>query len=70
MGDCHVRRDRYGWLDFDLAQAAEYLNDTEAHVQRLWWERKIAAVKLGRKVRFRREDLDAYIAKNRLEALR
>jgi excisionase family DNA binding protein len=54
----------------DLAGAAEYLNDTEVHVQRLWWARKIAAVKLGRKVRFRKADLDEYIARRTVKALR
>ena len=53
-----------------MAGAAEYLNDTEVHVQRLWWARKIAAVKLGRKVRFRKADLDEYIARRTVKALR
>ena len=43
------------------AQAAAYLGTTERHVQRLWNERRIPAVKVGRKVRFRIRDLEAWI---------
>jgi excisionase family DNA binding protein len=42
-------------------EAAAYLGTTERHVQRLWTERRIPAVKVGRKVRFRVRDLDAWI---------
>jgi excisionase family DNA binding protein len=45
----------------DKAGAAVYLGTTERHVQRLWAERRIPAVKVGRKVRFRTRDLDAWI---------
>ncbi len=55
-------------LDYD--GAAVYLGDTPRHVERLWAERRIAAVKVGKKVRFRREDLDAYIEANRIPAVR
>lgn len=54
----------------DLAQASAYLGTTERHVKRLWQERRIAAVKVGRRVRFTEVDLDAYIEKHRHEALR
>ena len=57
-------------LDFDFKEAADYLHDTERHVQTLWWQRKITGYQVGRKVRFRKSDLDAYIESNRLEALR
>lgn len=43
------------------AQAATYLGTTERHVQRMWVERRIPAVKVGRKVRFRIRDLDKWI---------
>jgi excisionase family DNA binding protein len=46
----------------DTAQAAVYLNVDESWVLRKWWRREIPAVKVGRWVRFRRVDLDAYIA--------
>lgn len=39
-------------------QAAEYLGLTTRQVRRLWEQRKLAAVKLGRQVRFRVCDLD------------
>lgn len=52
------------------AQAAEYLGVSERHIQRLWEERRLAAVKVGRFVRWRREDLDAFIESSRIEALR
>lgn len=45
----------------DKAEAAAYLGTTERHIQRLWAERRIPAVKVGRKVRFRVRDLDAWI---------
>ena len=54
----------------DLAQAASYLGTSERHVRRLWQERRIAVVKVGRRVRFTRADLDAFIERNRHDALR
>ena len=45
----------------DKAEAAAYLNTSERHIQRLWAERRITGVKVGRKVRFRIDDLDAWI---------
>jgi excisionase family DNA binding protein len=36
----------------------------------LWSERKLAAVLVGRLVRFDREDLDAFISSRRVEAVR
>lgn len=54
----------------DIPQAAAYLSTTPRHVQRLWAERRIAGVKLGRKLRFAAADLDAFIAANRVEAVR
>jgi excisionase family DNA binding protein len=57
-------------LDYDWAGAAEYLQTTERHVRRLWSERKITGYRVGRKVRFKQGDLDDYLERNRLEALR
>ena len=54
----------------DLTQAANYLGTSERHVRRLWQERRIAVVKVGRRVRFTRSDLDAFIERNRHHALR
>jgi excisionase family DNA binding protein len=53
----------------DIPQAAAYLGTTERHIQRLWSERRITGVKIGRKVRFRAADLDAWIDANTIEAV-
>ena len=47
------------------AEAAMYLNTTERHVQELWNRREIPAIKVGRKVRFAKADLDHYIERRR-----
>jgi excisionase family DNA binding protein len=49
----------------DRAGAATYLATTERHIQDLWNRRQIPAIKVGRLVRFHRQDLDNYIAANR-----
>lgn len=49
----------------DKSQAAAYLNTSESHVYKLWNRRELTAVKVGRLVRFHRDDLDNYIAQNR-----
>ena len=54
----------------DKAGAAAYLSTTERHIERLWTERRIAGTKIGRKVRFRQRDLDAFIERSRVEAIR
>jgi excisionase family DNA binding protein len=54
----------------DLAGAAAYLNDSPRHVRSLWEHRQIAAVRIGRKVRFDPRDLDRYIESQRVEAIR
>ena len=54
----------------DQREAALYLSTTERHIRILWQERRIAAVKIGRRVRFTKEDLDAYIDRNRHQAIR
>ena len=54
----------------DLDGAARYLGVEPRMVRRLQTERKVAFVKVGRYVRFRREDLDAYVARQRVLATR
>src|ERR1700690_2064485 len=49
----------------DLAQAAKYLGTSERHLRRLLQERRHAAIKIGRRVRFTYRDLDAFIEANR-----
>jgi excisionase family DNA binding protein len=49
-------------------EAAERLNTTPRHVRRLVFQRRIAYRKLGRYVRFHPDDLDEYVAANRVEA--
>lgn len=46
-------------------EAAHYLATTTRHMRRLTLERRIPHVKLGSKVRFRRDDLDTFIKANR-----
>ena len=47
-----------------VAEAAAYLNTSERHVRRLRAEHRLRYVKVGAKLRFRRDDLDAFIAAN------
>jgi excisionase family DNA binding protein len=54
----------------DYPGAAAYLATTERHVRDLQARRQLASVRIGRLVRFRRADLDRYIAKNTVEASR
>jgi len=49
---------------------AEYLACTPRFVRKLWETRQLAGVKVGRLVRFRKEDLDAFIEAHRVEAVR
>jgi excisionase family DNA binding protein len=57
-----------GLLDYD--GAAQYLCTTPRHVRELWAKRYLAAIKVGRSVRFSKVDLDAYIAARRVDAVR
>ena len=54
----------------DYEGAAHYLCTTPRHVQELWAKRRVAAVKVGRRVRFTQADLDAFIATNRVNTPR
>jgi excisionase family DNA binding protein len=44
-----------------VKQAAEYLTVSERFIRRIRYENRIRCVKLGKHVRFRKEDLDAFI---------
>jgi len=57
-----------GLLDYE--SAACYLGTTPRHVRELWARRELAAIKVGRSVRFAKADLDAFIATNRVRAVR
>ena len=50
----------------DYEGAAHYLCTTPRHVRELWAKRHVAAVKVGRRVRFTQSDLDSFIATNRV----
>jgi excisionase family DNA binding protein len=54
----------------DYAGAARYLCTTPRHIRELWAKRYLAAIKVGRCVRFSKKDLDAFIAARRVRALR
>jgi len=54
----------------DYEAAAHYLCTTPRHVRKLWQTRRLAAVKVGRCVRFAIADLDGFIAANRVPASR
>ncbi|MGI8807411.1 MAG: helix-turn-helix domain-containing protein [Acidimicrobiales bacterium] len=51
----------------DVAGAARYLGITEVFVRRLVHERRLRYYKLGKFVRFRAADLDAWIEAGRVE---
>lgn len=48
-----------GLMDTD--DAARYLGTTARHVRRLMTQHGLPVVRLGSKVRFRREDLDEFV---------
>ena len=51
-------------------EAAEYLGVSPRHLRQLWSERRIAGIRIGRLIRFDPCDLDGYIARRRVEAVR
>jgi len=51
----------------DIEQAAKYLNVTERFMRRLVAERRIAFHRVGRLLRFRAQDLDAFFSGGRVE---
>lgn len=54
----------------DYAGAADYLCTTPRHVRELWAKRYLTGIKVGRRVRFCKSDLDAYIEARRVNAIR
>ena len=52
-----------------VEQAAAHMNVSTRYVRRLVTERRIAFFRLGRCVRFRREDLTAHIEDGRVEPI-
>jgi excisionase family DNA binding protein len=57
-----------GLRDFD--GAAAFLGTTPRHVRRLWQERRLAGIKVGKAVRFSEADLHAFVERHRVEAVR
>lgn len=51
-----------------VAEAAEYMNTKVRFVRRLIAERRIPFHKIGRHVRLKRQDVDAFIDAGRVEA--
>jgi excisionase family DNA binding protein len=54
----------------DWEAAGQYLGTSGRHVKKLWSERRIPGIRVGRLVRFRPADLDAFIEAHRVSALR
>jgi excisionase family DNA binding protein len=54
----------------NYAEAAELLGTTPRHVRDLQATRRLASCRVGRLVRFRRADLDNYIAANSVPSVR
>ena len=54
----------------DYEAAAMYLCTTPRHVRELWAQRRLAAIKVGRSVRFSVDDLDIFIASHRVDRVR
>lgn len=63
----HARPEERGAELINVAGAARYLGITEAFVRRLVLERRIRYYKLGKFVRFRADDLDAFVERGRVE---
>lgn len=53
----------------DIPRAAKYLGTGERFIRRLTEERRIEFCKIGRFIRIDTRDLDAFIARARVEAL-
>lgn len=54
----------------NVEQTADYLCTTPKHVLRLWERREIAAVKVGKLLRFDPADLEEYIESQKVRAVR
>jgi len=53
-----------------MPAAALYLGVSVRQIRSLWASRRLAAVKVGRLVRFHPTDLDEFIVRHRIEAVR
>ena len=53
----------------DMSQAAEYLNLKKSSLYQLSMKKAIPVVKIGRRNRFRKSDLDNFINKNVVEVV-
>jgi len=62
------RRHPDGLFDFD--GAAAFLSTSPRHVRRLWAERRLAGIKVGKAVRFTEADLLRFVERHRVEAVR
>jgi len=51
-----------GLMDWD--SAASFLGVKPRTVKQLWTERRLVGVRVGRLVRFRRSDLEAFVERN------
>jgi excisionase family DNA binding protein len=54
---------------FTVSEAAEYLSTSERFIRRLIAERRIAFYKVGRHVRIKLTDLDAFVRAGRVEPI-
>ena len=65
-----LRTTRANWSGlYDDEAAAEYLGTTTRHLQRLRERRELPFVRVGRKIRYKQGDLDAYIEHQRVESI-
>jgi excisionase family DNA binding protein len=53
----------------DIPQAAQFLGIANSSMRRLQADRYVPFYKIGRCVRFSRKDLEAYVAKRRVEPI-
>lgn len=57
-----------GLIDYD--GAAVFLGVSPRLVRELWQRRELTGVKIGRRVRFTQADLNDYVTRHRVEAMR
>jgi excisionase family DNA binding protein len=57
-----------GLLDYE--GAARFLGVSPRLVRELWQRRELTGIKVGRRVRFTRADLNDYVTRHRVEAVR
>lgn len=53
----------------DILSAAKFLSVSASAMRRLQAERWVAFYKIGKRIRFSRKDLEAYVARRRIEAV-